>query len=96
MPPSARLHQPQIIAVASPPPKQHLTVQKPTGKIRILKYQNHSQKIRFLNFALFIGANNSRPIPPPLSPQGQQGRPHNLQQPGLPAPGFETNLVSGY
>lgn len=40
------------------------------------------------------GANSSRVSIPPLSPQGQQGRPHNLQQPGLPLPGFEANLVS--
>lgn len=29
-----------------------------------------------------------------MSPQGQQSRPLSLQQPGLPVPGFEANLVS--
>lgn len=49
------------------------------------------------NFFLFhskTGASSSRVSIPPLSPQGQQSRPHNLQQPGLPVPGFEANLVS--
>lgn len=40
-----------------------------------------------------VGASNLRAIPPPLSPQGQ-ARVLNLQQPGLPAPGFEPNMVS--
>ncbi|XP_055296443.1 protein split ends isoform X2 [Sitodiplosis mosellana] len=43
---------------------------------------------------IVAGANSSRASVPPLSPQGQQNRPHNLQQPGLPVPGFEANLHS--
>lgn len=40
------------------------------------------------------GASSSRVSVPSLSPQNQQSRPHNLQQPGLPVTGFEANLVS--
>lgn len=42
----------------------------------------------------FTGASSSRVSVPSLSPQNQQIRPHNLQQPGLPVTSFEANLVS--
>lgn len=47
-------------------------------------------------FIRSTGANSTRVSIPPLSPQGQQNRPHNLQQPGLSIQGFEANLVSIY
>lgn len=96
-------------AVASPPPKQpHLNSQQPivAGKLfdiffcyfcknskknKIGKFSN--QLIEFFQ-QILTGANSARVSIPPLSPQGQQNRPHNMQQPGLPVQGFEANLVS--
>lgn len=93
--PASRLHQPQIIAVASPPPKQpHLVQQQSTGTNFLTLFDTNFNicSTNILFQICVIGASNMRAIPPPLSPQGQ-ARIHNLQQPGLPAPGFESNLV---
>lgn len=105
MPPSnqIRLQQASQImtgAVASPPPKQpHLVSQQPIvagmhsffDAFNFDYFNNYLMKI----VSFITGASSSRVSIPPLSPQGQQqGRPHSLQQPGLPVTGFEANLVS--
>lgn len=87
-------------AVASPPPKQpHLVSQQPIvagmhlffDDFNFDYFNNYLMKI----VSFITGASSSRVSIPPLSPQGQQqGRPHSLQQPGLPVTGFEANLVS--
>lgn len=105
MPPSnqMRLHQASQImtgAVASPPPKQpHLNSQQPIVAGKLLTPESdmnkHMNEFQMKRFVVDTGANSSRVNVPPLSPQGQQNRPHNLQQqPGLPVPGYEGNLVS--
>lgn len=102
IPPSnqIRLHQNSQImtgAVASPPPKQpHLSSQQPivAGKSRKIQWKIENGHRFMLDFLYKTGASSSRVSVPPLSPQGQQSRPHSVQQPGLPVPGFEANLVS--
>lgn len=103
------LHQtPQIMtaSVASPPLKQpHLPQQQPivTGMYhsRLVYLYDFLLPFRnFLNFSLeflcgkFPGASSSRISVPSISPQGQQARAINMQQPGLPISAYEASLVS--
>lgn len=53
IPSASRLHQPQIIAVASPPPKQpHLVQQQPTGTFLI--FFDTKSNIFLFKFALQV------------------------------------------